>query len=256
MPPTATKKMASQKFSNGKALDDAAREGKYLVAKVIKSVGNCAFEAKLQLPNGKIQDVKVLIRGKMRGGKNCVTRVEKDCYVLVENSDQTKLMEVVGVINRQTDLERLRKSARISAKLAAEGDDHGELDDLFDRSGETGASAAAGDQPEHDSLADELVMRYQKRLTGTGATKAKADLLRGSTLSEEELDDSDGVQQTARKRRKAAATAAPSPPTELQPWSEATAVEVQPSYEEETDMKAAHVAPTRWDDDEINIDDI
>lgn len=167
------KKMAAQQLSKIVAVEAAIAEGKYLSAKIVKSIGNCSFEAKLQTADGKLIDCKVLVRGKMKCGTNGATRIEKDCYVLVENSDPKKLMEVVGVVNRQAELDRLRRGGRVSRQLDDVGEGAGgNLDDLFDR-GEEGEEGAdmAGDgfgrrDEEREEQAREFLERYLKKRAG------------------------------------------------------------------------------------------
>jgi hypothetical protein len=168
------KKMAAQQLSKIVAVEAAIAEGKYLSAKIIKSIGNCSFEAKLQTADGRLVDCKVLVRGKMKCGVNGATRIEKDCYVLVENSDPKKLMEVVGVVNRQTELDRLRRGGRVSRQLDDVGEGAGgNLDDLFDRGeeGEEEGAAMAGDgfgrrDEEREEQAREFLERYLKKRAG------------------------------------------------------------------------------------------
>ncbi len=124
------KKMASQSYSNEKAMEAATKEGKYTVCLVKKSLGNCAFLAEFQVPTGGVREIQVLVRGKFKGGRNSRVYVEPGHYVLAEGPPSAKVLEVVGIANRQQALDRLRGAGRV-----AEAE---EEDDLFDRTGSDG----------------------------------------------------------------------------------------------------------------------
>ena len=49
------KKMAAQQFGKMRSLASAANDGKYLVAKVEKPLGNCQFHAQLDLGGRRLQ---------------------------------------------------------------------------------------------------------------------------------------------------------------------------------------------------------
>jgi hypothetical protein len=167
------KKIASRQYQNSKTLEAAASEGKYLLARVEKSLGFCQFSAVLQTPSG-LRPVTVLIRGKFKGGRSSDCYVEPGVYVLAEG-DPSKTMEVVGVVNRQKALETLRRAGRVSERLV---DGPAEDDDLFERSE---APAAAADiwakrDEEREALAEDLVARYKRReALGARRIQAEAD---------------------------------------------------------------------------------
>jgi hypothetical protein len=129
------KKMASQAWSKVKTLDAAVSSGSYIVGHVKKNLGFCQFLCDIQTSAGKVVEVTALIRGKMKGGKTCPTRVEIGHYLLLEG-DTKKTMEVVGVVNTRPEFETLKKSGRVSKALLEEDK---EDDDLFDRSEEKAA---------------------------------------------------------------------------------------------------------------------
>lgn len=167
-----SKKIAARQYQNSKTLE-AAASGKYLLARVEKSLGFCQFSAQLETPSG-LRPVTVLIRGKFKGGRSSDCYVEAGCYVLAEG-DPSKTMEVVGVVNRQKAFEQLRSIGRVSERLTTGSDAE---DDLFERSEAPAAAAdiwAKRDQ-EREALAEDLVARYQRRKDlGERTRKAVAD---------------------------------------------------------------------------------
>lgn len=191
----SSKKRAAQTWGKLKAIEAATKEGKYIIAKVEKAIGFCQFSAKAELPNGQVRDVTVLVRGKFKGGKTCVTRIESGCYVMVEG-DLSKTLEIVGVVNTQNDVEKLKRSGRI-AKLVDEDD----LDEFFDRSGEDDDGEKLIGAVEDDAAgailkkkkeratdegsknaADELVSRYRMKM------RVKDDVFRGDIMADAKAD--------------------------------------------------------------------
>ncbi len=247
-------------------MNAATVENKYLIAKVEKALGFCQFQAKLEMRDGSLRDVTVLVRGKNKGGRNCVTRVEAGCFVMVEDSDPKKVMEIISVANKQVDLDRLRRAARVSDRLA--GEEH-ELDDLFELPEDEDDLDRKKEQKENAerelSRAEELVLRYMQRAEAGVKTRAEADLERGVFGVEdapEELDDEDDGGAAAggapRRRRRVKPLAAPAAPipTEMdlfgaqeQPEEDTTAAVAGAAYLDK------RVVPDRWDD-EIDIDAI
>jgi hypothetical protein len=156
------KKLASQQWTNIKALNEA-KEGKHIIARVEKSLGFCQFLCQAETPQGIIP-VTALVRGKMKGGRNAPSRVEADCYVLVEG-DLTKLVEIVGVVNRQDSFEKLKKTGRVSRSLM-EGAT--EEDDFFDRSEVAGEEGDIWVKRDDEVVAKtaHLLNRYRRRAAG------------------------------------------------------------------------------------------
>lgn len=250
------KKLAAVLHSTAKALDEAT-VGQHLVAKVEKALGNCAFAAVVELPTGATMATQVLIRGKFKGGsRNGVNRVIPGCYVLVEGDPtKAKVLEVVGVVNRQSGLERLKRSDR-GAALTHEED----LDDLFERSEE--------DEEELDPWAKELDEHVEKRAEGLAARYGRKERTRdvapeaGSALDTDLAEGFDlfaAEMPTSRKLRRApralrepyggasGGSDAPSAPTE-----EELAEELAAAAAEALKSRAV---PTCWED-ELDIDAI
>jgi hypothetical protein len=166
-------------------------------------MGFCQFAGKVDFGR-QLRDVVVLVRGKNKGGKNCATRVGPGCYVLVEG-EPDKTMEVVGVVNRQSEVEQLRAGGRLSDTLrnyvvegagVGTGDD---MDDLFERGDDEGADLA-GDawgkrDEEREAQAAELLVRYQKKRNAGAGKTLENDLLRGGAAAggaaAEESEDED-----------------------------------------------------------------
>lgn len=289
------KKMAAQQFGKMRSLASAANDGKYLVAKVEKPLGNCQFYAQLDIGGRRLQQVTVLVRGKFKGGKNCITRVEPGCYVLVEGGAE-KTMEVVGVVNQQAEVERLRSSGRLTDTLrnytvdGAAGGGGDDLDDIFDRSGEGSAAQMAGDawgkrDEEREAMAEELVARYQQKAAGRAGKTRLESCLRGggAAAGGEGLDlfsEADAVAEetshaaaylglleaepgkrpvTSQRRLRAAALAE----AEAARVAAAEAAAQAAYWAEqrrlaalEEDGGAAAAVPERWDADEVDIDAI
>jgi hypothetical protein len=258
----SSKKAAAQQWGKIKAMEAATKDGKYLIAKVEKSIGFCQFLAKLQMPDGSIRDTTVLVRGKNKGGRFCATRVDVGSFVMVEGDPSKKIMEVISVANKQVDLERLRRAGRVSEKLA--GEEH-ELDDLFelaeDEKDDKNMEGQKDNAEREMSRAEELVARYRLRAEAGVKTRAEFDIDRGLVGVEDAPEDVDGEEDLAaggaprrRRRVKLAATAAVPAAMDL--------YAAQQPQEEGVDLIAEatldrRVVPDRWDDDDaIDIDAI
>lgn len=212
------KKIAARAYGNEKALADA-EDGKYLIARVIKALGNCGFSAEIDTGRG-MRSVQVLVRGKFKCGTNGSTRVEPGVFVacdgvLEDVPSRQKNLEVVAVVNKQHALDRLRGSGRVS-ELAARGGEDG-VDDLFDRSGEEEALDAnpwAKRDEEREELAEEILARYKRRAAGVKG-RVEEDLLRGKKEEVEERfgddepleDEADLAAGGAPKKARAASVA-------------------------------------------------
>ena len=247
-------------------MEAATKDGKYLIAKVEKSIGFCQFLAKLQMPDGSIRDTTVLVRGKNKGGRFCATRVDVGSFVMVEGDPSKKIMEVISVANKQIDLERLRRAGRVSDKLA--GEEH-ELDDLFelaeDEKDDKNMEGQKDNAEREMSRAEELVARYRLRAEAGVKTRAEFDIDRGLVGVEDAPEEFDGEEEFAAagggtvKRRRRVKAAAP-PPTAMDLYG----AQEQPQEEGESTAAAIaeasldrRVVPDRWDDDDaIDIDAI
>lgn len=199
------KKIAARAYGNEKALA-AAESGKYLVARVVKALGNCGFSAEIDTGRG-IRSVQVLVRGKFKCGTNGSTRVEPGVFVacdgvLEDVPSRQKSLEVVAVINKQRALDNLRGKGRVSERLVV-GTEEAAVDDLFDR-GEESNLRGAGDlwakrDDEREELAEEILARYRRRAEGVKG-RVEEDLLRGKKEeddAEEGSDDEEGYEEAA-----------------------------------------------------------
>ena len=245
------KKKAAQAWGKMKALEAATMEGKYMIARVEKALGFCQFTAKLEMTDGSLRDVTVLVRGKFKGGKGSATCVDPGCFVMVEG-DISRILEVVGVVNRQSDMERLRKSGRVSKKLLGE---HADIDDLFDRSEEASkeeAEKAKRKEEGGETAADELVSRYrQKAEAGTKLREGIVDVTRSRVEAVVTGLDDEEAAIRARRRAKKAVCLVQAKPTETN-----AIVETVPQELDDTGL-ALRKTPKSWDDeDDIDIDAI
>lgn len=229
-----------------------------MVARVEKPIGFCQFLAKLEQADGSLRDVTVLVRGKFKGGKNCPARVETGCFVMVEG-DIKRTLEVVGVVNRQSELDKLRKSGRISEKLA--GEEHA-LDELFDYSAEdeeAEALKAKAKKAEKESMTDVLIAKYKQR--AAAGEKLKEELCLRETGAPAldtsfEVEEEDGAAGPMRRRKRkvvgptagSGAAAAAVAPTETE-QAEAEVYDFAASIQRRS-------VPKSWEDDEIDIDAI
>jgi hypothetical protein len=278
------KKMAAQAYTKMKSLDAATTDGKYYVARVDKALGNCGFQATIELPNGRVQEVQVLVRGKMKGGRACATRVEVGNFVLADGDITKKVLEVVGVVNRQAELDTLKRSGRVSrgfveaTERKRTGND--EDDDIFDREGVEQEEGIWDKKDEERSAeAAQLLGRYmQREAEGVRYRLAAAERAgpAGDMPTEDNADDWEDVEgedngaaggggPPRRRRVKKVVTFVPNPAEAadgLNLWSAgATAPEV-----EDAEVAAAWTAakpvttrkvPKSWeDDDELDIDAI
>ena len=155
------KKLASQSWTKIKTLEATVSEGKYLVARIEKALGFCQFQASVETSKG-LKTVTVLIRGKFKGGKNCPTRVENGCYVMVDG-DLSRTMEVVGVVNRQAELNTLKKSGRMGVFDAADDED-----DIFEHEVVTGPEGDIWAKKDDDREAEavNILARYRRAEAG------------------------------------------------------------------------------------------
>jgi hypothetical protein len=243
------KKKAAQAWGKMKALEAATTEGKYMIARVEKALGFCQFTAKLEMTDGSLRDVTVLVRGKFKGGKGSATCVDPGCFVMVEG-DISRILEVVGVVNRQSDMERLRKSGRVSKKLLGE---HADIDDLFDRSEEESKEEGHKTKKREEggeTAAEELVGRYrQKAEAGSKLREGIVDVTRSRVeVVVTGLDDEEAI-RARRRAKKASAT------VEMAAIQSKPAEVGQPQELEHTAL-SPRKTPNNWDDDEIDIDAI
>ena len=188
------KKIAARAYGNEKALA-AAENGEYLIARVVKALGNCGFSAEIDTGRG-VRTVQVLVRGKFKCGTNGATRVEPGVFVacdgvLEEVASRQKNLEVVAVVNKQRALDRLRDKGRVSER-AVRGADDG-VEDLFDRGEEETAPRDlwAKRDDEREELAEEILARYRRRAEGAKG-RVEVDLVRGKKQeddAEEKPDD-------------------------------------------------------------------
>ena len=269
------KKMAAQAYTKIKSLDAATTEGKYYVARVEKALGNCGFQAVIETPTG-LREVQVLVRGKMKGGRACATRVEVGCFVLADGDINKKVLEVVGVVNRQAELEKLKKSGRVSTKFVADAGATGGdgLDDLFDR--DEGEEQDEGiwnkKDEERSAQADEILGRYMQRQAAGVRYRASAAERAGDApaVAAEDAgadwtEDEDAAGVKRRRVTRKAPTVIPSPAEAadgLNLWSAGATAreedEAEAAAAAARDFKflATRKVPDRWDADEIDIDAI
>lgn len=253
------KKAAAQQWGKMKALEAATTEGKYILARVEKAIGFCQFQAKAEMPDGSVRDVTVLVRGKFKGGKNCATHVEAGCFVLVQG-DIGRTLEIVGVVNRQSEMNKLRQSGRMSKKLM--GDDQ-DLDDLFDHSEEEAALGPEGKAQKEEG--NDLVSRYRRRAEAGQKLRSEIDMVRGLKQEDEEDVDSESEEvsgearsgEARRPRRRKAAPAAPTQEAAEEEARRRAELAAELAEAKRLDELLNRKVQKSWeDDDELDIDAI
>jgi len=162
MPKQSALKRVSAEKRNASALEQALDGKSCIIGKVEKSLGNCGFEVNL---GGKL--VQGLVRGVFKVGKvnqSSSTAVAPGVFVILSQAEGShKTHEVIGVINRQKDVNTLRKMKAIPLSLfedAAVDDlfDHTEEDDLFEAAPKAvvSESKARKEKEEEDIDIDDL----------------------------------------------------------------------------------------------------
>jgi hypothetical protein len=267
------KKMAAQAYTKMKSLDAATTDGKFYIARVEKALGNCGFQATIELPNGRVQEVQVLVRGKMKGGRACATRVEVGNFVLADGDITKKVLEVVGVVNRQAELDKLKRSGRVSRGFveAVERKQNGEDEDIFDREGVDAQEEGIWEKKdeERSAQAAQLLGRYMQREAEgvryrlAAAERAGPVTTDGAADDEDDWEDAEddggaagggGAPRRRRVKRKPV-TVVPNPAEAadgLNLWSAgATACEAEDAEVDDAWTASKFVAtrkvPERWD---------
>lgn len=135
MPKNSNKsKKAAAENKNKRQIAVALGSEYSIVGRVVGSLGNSTF--RIQLAKG--EEVKGLIRGVLKGGRNSEAYVSAGMYVILAESTN-KMHEILGVVNKKSDLKALKDSGFLTG--LTEKDDEC---DLFDYSEDDDESAAAG----------------------------------------------------------------------------------------------------------------
>ena len=115
-----------------------AMNGKEVIfGKVVKALGNCAFQITIQDPKSKAPRAKTvqgLIRGSFKGGAKSETFLAASMFVILAPAEErAESHEIIAVVNKKKDLKALMDDELIPECLL-EGE-RGVRDDLFDYSG-------------------------------------------------------------------------------------------------------------------------
>jgi len=122
---------------NKNVLAGALNGKEAIFGKVVKALGNCAFQITIQDPTSKVPRAKTiqgLIRGSFKGGAKSETFLAAGMFVIVSPAqERAEVHEIVCVINKKKDLKELMEEELIPECLL-EGE-RGVRDDLFDYTG-------------------------------------------------------------------------------------------------------------------------
>ena len=122
---------------NKKALAGAMNGAEAIFGKVVKALGNCAFQVTIQDPTSKVSRAKTvqgLIRGSFKGGAKSETFLAAGMFVILAPAEERALShEIVAVVNKKKDLKALMDEELLPECLM-EGE-RGVGDDLFDYTG-------------------------------------------------------------------------------------------------------------------------
>jgi hypothetical protein len=183
-------RLASQAIHLSDALS-AALEGKFQVAPIEKTLGNCSF--RVTLPSGQTHIVAITSKV-LRGGRTSAARAEVGHYLIYDKT------EVMGVVNTKKDLKALIAAGRVSE--AASGlDEYYEVDRSAEKSGEQDIWGKRDE--ERLALAAEFEARIRRRRAGLLARNAAAPLLALGDDGEEAEPEAEPAEEVA------AAAAAP-----------------------------------------------
>lgn len=119
---------------NKKVLAEAMDGKEAIFGKVVKALGNCAFQITIQDPASKMprpKTVQGLIRGSFKGGAKSETFLAASMFVILSPAEErAESHEIIGVINKKKDLKALMDEELIPECLM-EGE-RGLRDDIFD----------------------------------------------------------------------------------------------------------------------------
>ena len=122
---------------NKNVLAGALNGKEAIFGKVVKALGNCAFQITIQDPTSKAPRAKTvqgLIRGSFKGGAKSETFLAAGMFVIVSPAqERAEVHEIVCVINKKKDLKELMEEELIPECLL-EGE-RGVRDDIFDYTG-------------------------------------------------------------------------------------------------------------------------
>ena len=122
---------------NKNVLAGAMNGKEAIFGKVVKALGNCAFQITIQDPKSKAPRAKTvqgLIRGSFKGGAKSETFLAAGMFVILAPAEErAESHEIIGVVNKKKDLKALMDDELIPECLL-EGE-RGVRDDLFDYSG-------------------------------------------------------------------------------------------------------------------------
>jgi translation initiation factor IF-1 len=117
------RKQFAAQLKNNSAID-GVMEGSGVIGRVEKTLGNSAFQ--VMMGDGTL--TQGLIRGVLKGGKNSVAFIAPGSFVILELSPRAKMHEILGVINDNKSLKKLKASGALPASLC----ENTNADELFE----------------------------------------------------------------------------------------------------------------------------
>jgi hypothetical protein len=163
---------------NKKVLAGALSGADAIFGKVVKALGNCAFQITIQDPKRAVPHAKTvqgLIRGSFKGGAKSEAFLAAGMFVVLSpTQDGAVSHEIIAVVNKKKDLKALMDEGLIPECLL-EGE-RGVGDDLFDYTGV---------QEEDDGMTKEERKSHARVLAALeGGAGAKSSVVLGA----EEID--------------------------------------------------------------------
>lgn len=121
---------------NKKVLAGALNGAEAIFGKVVKALGNCAFQVTIEDPKRPphAKTVQGLIRGSFKGGAKSEAFLAAGMFVILSPAEDSAVShEIIAVVNKKKDLKALMDEELIPECLL-EGE-RGVRDDLFDYTG-------------------------------------------------------------------------------------------------------------------------
>jgi hypothetical protein len=166
---------------NKKVLAGAMNGAEAIFGKVVKALGNCAFQVTIQDPTSKAPRAKTvqgLIRGSFKGGTKSEAFLAAGMFVVLSPAQERVVgHEIIAVVNKKKDLKALMDEELLPECLL-EGE-RGVGDDLFDY---------AGVEEEDELTKDERKSRDRVLTALAGGGCAKSTVVFEAPVETEDID--------------------------------------------------------------------